>query len=621
MTVVAPEDWRPVGIDGLEDRAWEALRETDRCVCVTAGAGSGKTEMLAQKAAYLLQTGICPPPRRVLAISFKTDAAATLRARLRLRLPEAQSRRFVSLTFDAWTKGLLDQFRCALPARYMPPADYEISFPTRDIVEAQLNRFGYGLNRKQLEDLVANTRLPTDAQGLASNHARTLDAYWRDQYESAQTPLLTFPMINRLVEYMLREHAGIRKALRTTYPFVFLDEFQDTTAAQFDLVTSAFCAKTTRITTVGDDKQRIMGWAGAMTDGFATFERTFGSRRVTLLANWRSHADLVAIQHLVASHITPGVEMVQAKKTRAVDGQVSAIWVFRDRRTEVEALASWLAAEIESERVEPHRFVLLVRQRADDVETELRPALDRHGLTLRNLARNVGGVALQDLLVEELTTLLLPLLRAGATRRAPDAWSTAIERMTVLRSAQDPEDDNSHRVMRETEGLMVSARKLMSGVLPADAQAEAVVSLLIDGIGEDLIRQSTPSYQRGSDYERVRSGFTALLGECMAASTSWSETLDRFEGKGQVPLMTIHKSKGMEFHTVIFFGLDGQSWWSLQPRNPEEMNSFFVAVTRAEQRAFFTCCVERGRRIDWLEDVLGDSVPRVVGGPDATDER
>ncbi|WP_238227413.1 UvrD-helicase domain-containing protein [Methylobacterium adhaesivum] len=610
-----------MGIDGLEDRAWEALRETDRCVCVTAGAGAGKTEMLAQKAAYLLQTGICPPPRRVLAISFKRDAAATLRARLRLRLPEAQSRRFVSLTFDAWTKGLLDQFRCALPSRYAPPADYEISFPTRDILQAQLDRFGSDLNREQLEHLIANTRLPIEGQGLSDNDARTLDAYWRDQYESARAPLLTFAMINRLVEYMLREHAGIRKALRTTYPFVFLDEFQDTTAAQFELVSIAFSPATTRITTVGDDKQRIMGWAGAMTDGFGAFEGVFRSRRVTLLANWRSHVDLVAIQHLVASHISPGVEMVQAKKTRAVDGQVSAIWVFSDRRAEVETLASWLATEIGSGGVEPHQVVLLVRQRADDVETELRPVFDGHGLTLRNLARNVGGVALQDLLVEELTTLLLPLLRASATRRAPEAWSTAIERMTALRSAQDAEDDNSHRVMRETEGLTVSTRKLMSEVSPADAQAEAVVSLLIDGISEDLIRQSTPAYQRGSDYGRVRSGFTALLGECMAASTSWSETLDRFEGKGQVPLMTIHKSKGMEFHTVIFFGLDGQSWWSLKPRNPEEMNSFFVAVTRAEQRAFFTCCAERGRRIDWLEDVLGDAVPRVVGGPGSTGRR
>ncbi|MBN8934112.1 MAG: UvrD-helicase domain-containing protein, partial [Rhizobium pusense] len=56
---VPREGWRPQGIADLEDRAWEALRETERSVCVVAGAGAGKSEFLAQKAAYLLQTGIC----------------------------------------------------------------------------------------------------------------------------------------------------------------------------------------------------------------------------------------------------------------------------------------------------------------------------------------------------------------------------------------------------------------------------------------------------------------------------------------------------------------------------------------------------------------------------------
>jgi hypothetical protein len=41
--LVGPREWRPQGIAGLEDRAWDALRETDRSVCVTAGAGAGKT--------------------------------------------------------------------------------------------------------------------------------------------------------------------------------------------------------------------------------------------------------------------------------------------------------------------------------------------------------------------------------------------------------------------------------------------------------------------------------------------------------------------------------------------------------------------------------------------------
>ena len=58
MTLVRPDDWRPQGVEELEPKAWEALRETGHSVCVTAGAGAGKTEFLAQKAAYLLQTGI-----------------------------------------------------------------------------------------------------------------------------------------------------------------------------------------------------------------------------------------------------------------------------------------------------------------------------------------------------------------------------------------------------------------------------------------------------------------------------------------------------------------------------------------------------------------------------------
>ena len=129
---------------------------------------------------------------------------------------------------------------------------------------------------------------------------------------------------------------------------------------------------------------------------------------------------------------------------------------------------------------------------------------------------------------------------------------------------------------------------------PELVDTTTLVNLLIAEIGEDAIRQSTPSYSRSIDFSRIRSGFEALLEECRATGGTWSEVIDRFEDKGQVSLMTVHKSKGLEFHTMIFFGLDNQSWWSLAPQNEEELNSFFVAFTRAEQRAFFTCCIERG---------------------------
>jgi len=56
------DSWEPQGVTSLEPNAWTALKQTDRNILVTAGAGAGKTEFLAQKASYLLQTGICCMP-------------------------------------------------------------------------------------------------------------------------------------------------------------------------------------------------------------------------------------------------------------------------------------------------------------------------------------------------------------------------------------------------------------------------------------------------------------------------------------------------------------------------------------------------------------------------------
>lgn len=78
MPLIAPEAWRPVGIEDLEPAAWEALRHPGS-TSVVAGPGAGKTEFLAQRATYLLQTGVCKPPFRILAIAFKRDAADNLR--------------------------------------------------------------------------------------------------------------------------------------------------------------------------------------------------------------------------------------------------------------------------------------------------------------------------------------------------------------------------------------------------------------------------------------------------------------------------------------------------------------------------------------------------------------
>src|SRR5687768_391024 len=122
---VASADWRPRDIPDLEPAAWDALRAGT--ASITAGPGAGKSEFLAQRASYLLETGLCRLPRHILAIVFKRDAAANLRRRVQARLPE-HADRFEAMTFDAFTKSIVDRFRDLLPSALALSGSYRIGF-------------------------------------------------------------------------------------------------------------------------------------------------------------------------------------------------------------------------------------------------------------------------------------------------------------------------------------------------------------------------------------------------------------------------------------------------------------------------------------------------------------
>ncbi|MEQ9022794.1 MAG: UvrD-helicase domain-containing protein, partial [Pseudomonadales bacterium] len=74
MMYVKVGEWQPSPGIRIEGKALDIVK-SDAAVSVLAGPGAGKTELLAQRATFLLTTGICPPPRRILAIAFKVDAA------------------------------------------------------------------------------------------------------------------------------------------------------------------------------------------------------------------------------------------------------------------------------------------------------------------------------------------------------------------------------------------------------------------------------------------------------------------------------------------------------------------------------------------------------------------
>ena len=322
-----------------------------------AGPGAGKTELLAQRAAYLLQTGACPAPRRILAIAFKRDAARNLGQRVGHRCHRDHARRLDSVTFDAFAKNLLDRFGQALPARWRPTPDYEILFPKVDLFRGFLQsastareRVGTAADIHAIvpstfeRDHVVRARLPDSGWARPSPTQWAADAFWQDMLHGGKRSTLTFPMIGRLAELLLRVNEPVGLAHALTYSHVFMDEFQDTTRVQYDLVSTLFVDTGTVVTAVGDNKQQIMRWAMAMDAPFDAFEHDFGARRISLLNNYRSSPELVRIQHVLAKALDDGAPPPVSKTVGTMPGDSCEVWDFPSPKTEARQLAAFVAA-------------------------------------------------------------------------------------------------------------------------------------------------------------------------------------------------------------------------------------------------------------------------------------
>ena len=390
---VRPEDWTPTGVHELEPNAMCVVRSIENR-SVIAGPGAGKTELLAQRAAYLLQTGLSPTPQRILAISFKRDAASNLGARVRKRCHRQHAGRFDSMTFDAFAKGLLDRFGQVLPERWRPTPDYELMFPNsrsyRDFLQQWLpappKSVGIyddivALTAKRFErHYLFGSPLPINGWPDPSPGEWAADQYWESSIRGDKISHLSFPMIGRLVELLLRLNPMARDALRLTYSHLFMDEFQDTTQIQYDLVRTIFLGTDTVVTAVGDNKQQIMRWAMAMDDPFAAFDAHFKPRRTPLYNNYRSSPELVRIQHILAQALDAKSVRPVSKITGTVSGESCAILDFQSPEREADKLAEIVSAQMKAHELEPRDFALLVRQKAASYASVLQPAFAAAGI-------------------------------------------------------------------------------------------------------------------------------------------------------------------------------------------------------------------------------------------------
>lgn len=608
--LVRPSEWKPAELTALEPAAEKAIRSRNN-TAVIAGPGAGKTELLAQRAGYLLQTGICAAPRRILAISFKRDAAKNLRERVERRYGALLSQRFDSYTFDAFAKGLLDRFREAVLPAWRPTGDYEISLMT----EREIERFLVTLNPPA--EVGTNTELRAIGadqflkQYFLSRPLAQWDAsvetdagtwaageMWRYRLHGVRPSRLSFMMISRLAELLIASNAQIRRALRATYSHVFLDEFQDTTQVQYDVVKAAFHGTDVVLTAVGDHKQRIMGWAGALPNAFEPFVKDFGAEVLRPTTNYRSAPELVRIQQHLAKALDPDGEPSVSHDQNPEDAGDCSVFLYETQEAEAGHLARRIAGFINDERLSPRDICVIVKRNPEIYTASLVPELAGLGIKARVEAD------LQDLLAEPLTHLLLVFMRVAVGEQARTGWSEAFDVLGEMRGLGDVD-----RKILALESELLGFRRHTRRVLESEIDsAEALRRLAVEivafaGRGEFMLQH--PQYRQGDYFDTTVAKFAEFLWKSYESMGNWHEAIDDFEGVDSIPIMTIHKSKGLEYHTVIFLGLEDSAFWSFRTQNEEDKRAFFVAFSRAKKRVLFTFSAQRRTRANYGAEQQG----------------
>ncbi len=468
------------------------------------------------------------------------------------------------MTFDAFTKGLVDRFASALPTGWRMKDGYDIDFPSERHIEGFLGNIIPAapaallpqVARLRAGRFVADTvggwdlpvTVPVGDPAAATGYAAL--QWWRARYLRPGRADVDFVMLNRLAELLVRSVPRLRRALRLTYPFVFVDEFQDTTSAQFSFLVSVFADGPT-VTAVGDSKQRIMGWAGALPKALERFAEAFDATTYPLTWNFRSTPALVDLQHVIAVSLDAGTVPAISKANSDSDDTPAEVWTFSSLDREAVVIAGWIAQDIAASNRVPADFALLARQKIVDFEARFRDELARHDIRVRNDDALVGTMRLQDLLKHEIVRLLLGLLRlADQPRGLPRVWREVLATLTRMHGAVGDEAAQP-RVGDDLSTLTISLRFWLKANPPDVTSARDtvtyVLSLLDVAALRRYVKSATPDEQLGI----VTDAFAARLATVAPRSVGWTDALDQFECADAVVLLTAPQQRPGVSHRVL----------------------------------------------------------------------
>jgi DNA helicase-2/ATP-dependent DNA helicase PcrA len=602
---------------------------------VVAGAGSGKTQLMAARALWLVANGLATPGQ-LLGLTFTRKAASELNQRVLAALYQLRESELwpTDLEFDfeapkiTTYNGFANElFRQAALAAGREPdslllgeaASFQLAEQITLGARADLAEWlastdqrpqtlaGHAIRMSQeLTDNGVKPALAADYLRLASAHIASLPQTLggKTEVRAYTQQYLDAMSLNQLILELAQEFNTEKRRRNLIdfsdqvaiaaqisverfdlpYRFVLLDEYQDTSPMQADLLAKIFGQRS--VMAVGDANQAIYGWRGAGADSLQQFFQRFGGspQVFKLSTSWRSGTEVLRVVNLVAEHMPPAGDLPSLQLAAAPGAEVGAAELLFAETVAIEAdqIADWFAKRINRSK----SFALLLRSRA--LMLDYAQALAERGLPVE--ISGVGGLTLTPEVLDvvaglkviaepEAGTHLMRLL-AGArwrisprdlaglakharvlTRIRPEASS--IDPVTII-EALDDLLRNSTNLDISAVGLerMRAAAELLAQLRVRSGQrlsefvrlvaTELMVDIELIASGQSL-RNLEAFYQVVEDYE------ANSLRPSLGGFLSWleyAEARERLEppkkpaAAGVIQIVTAHSAKGLEWDYV-----------------------------------------------------------------------
>ena len=611
-----------------------AVETLTKPLLILAGAGTGKTRVITFRIAHMIQRGIAP--ENILGVTFTNKAPREMQERLSTLVPKRIRNRDGTALNPRPTICTFHSLCVRILRQHIEKLGYKRNFVIYDESEqigaikkilARISANGEKTDPTALLNLLSRFKNGGERSAIfADESARAMAQHIRGHYESALRACnaVDFDDLILLTLRLFAEHPEALAACRAKYRYVMVDEYQDTNAAQFNLV-HALTSEHRNLCVVGDDDQSIYGWRGAEISNLLDMEKHFPDVKVIKLEqNYRSTDTILSAANAV---ITRNVRR-RGKKlwSQKGEGPKISLHVFGDEEKEARAIVEQIEYARLAQRAAWSDQAILFRTNVQSrpLETVLRQAGVRYHLIggqsffdrrevrdflaylkmFVNPDDDVSLLRIANVPARGLSDVTMESLLALSHERKCSVFA-AMKNPAVTATFQPKSRESIERFVQfieRTRGALGNAE--------SPARLSAWAENFLEEIGYfDELHRAEKNLESSESRIRNLKELIATLDGTESVSQALFERLQTFleeitldtereaedEGPGDaVTLITMHSCKGLEFPHVYIVGMEDGLLPHSRSKNEgtldEERRLFYVAITRAMQTLTISHC-------------------------------